>query len=260
MEDPLHVQVGGAHIYGHPRLITPDLFGLFIAKDGWDGWDDGGGEARVESVARPGMHGEFDLPVLMGASVFSIDGWALAPSAFMLGRLRSTVMGIGADGQLMRATVHHQEQTLWADVRRAVKPTFKDAGVRHGLLRARFFLQFRAPDPRKYGETVDFPGGEKAVQYGNFPARPDLIVTGTAASGYTVTGPGGRRVVVTKALTAGAPHTISFAKGGLWVGGVRQLRAISMYEPWTVPPTAVGAVATVDNGVSLVQRVTDTFV
>lgn len=121
-------------------------------------------------------------------------------------------------------------------------------------------LSLVAADPRKYGEVNDFPGGTVAVNRGNFPARPQLIVSGTAAGGYTVTGPGGRRVVVTKALAAGAPHTIDFGKGGLWIGGVRQLRAITVYEPWEIAPGLPGVVATVNNSAALIQRVADTYV
>jgi hypothetical protein len=125
---------------------------------------------------------------------------------------------------------------------------------------ARFQVTLWAPDPRMYGEVHDFAGGTAAVNRGNFPARPQLIVSGTATSGYTVTGPDGRKVTVTKALTAGAPHTIDFAKGGLYVGDVRQLRAISVYQPWTVGPGLPGVTATVNNGATLIQRVTDTYI
>lgn len=254
----LRIQVAGVTILGAPYDLA-NATGLYVGPGGFEGWEDGGGDSRRESVDRPSQHGEFDLPVFQGSRVVTVDGHALARSAPELGHLRDRIMGICADGSA-RFVVEHQGQTLWASVRRGAKPTFRDAGIRHGLHRARFMLSLVAADPRKYGEVHDFLGGTVAVNRGNFPARPQLIVSGTAAGGYTVTGPGGRRVVVTKALTSGSPHTIDFAKGGLWVGGVRQLRAITIYQPWEIAPGLPGAVATVNNGASLIQRVTDTYV
>lgn len=256
----LTIRCGGAVIRGTPEGTVGRVEGLFVGPDGFDGWDDGGGDIRRESVPRPGEHGEFDLPVFQGSRVFSIDGWALAWSERELAQLRSIVTGIGAAGDRFRVTVDHQGQTLWAMARRGAKPTFRDAGIRHGLHRARFLIQFVAADPRKYGELREYAAGEAAVQYGNFPARPRIIVSGVAEAGYTVTGPDGRRVVVQRPLTASQPHTIDFVKGGLYVGGVRQLRAITVYEPWEIPPGMPGVVTTVNGSRTLRVQVTDTFV
>jgi len=254
----LRISIAGVAILGAPYDLA-NVTGLYVSPDGFEGWEDGGGDSRRESVDRPSQHGEFDFPVFQGSRVITVDGHALADSAAKLRNIRDRIMGVCASGA-ETLTVEHQEQPLWAKVRRGAKPTFKDAGIRHGLHRGRFMLSLVAADPRKYGEVNDFPGGTVAVNRGNFPARPQLIVSGTAAGGYTVTGPAGRRVVVTKALTAGAPHTIDFASGGLWIGGVRQLRAITVYEPWQIGPGLPGASAVVNNGLSLIQRVTDTYV
>ena len=256
----LRIRIGSTIILGRPDDTKPRVEGLFVAPDGFTGWDDGGGDIRRESVPRPAEHGEFDLPVFQGSRVFSIDGWALAWSERELGQLRSVVTGIGATGDRVKVTVDHQGQTLWAMARRGAKPTFKDTGVRYGLHRARFMMQFVARDPRKYGEVREFAAGEAAVQYGNFPATPKIIVSGVAASGYTVTGPDGRQVIVYHPLVASQPHTIDFARGGLFVGGVRIPGAISVYQPWSVPPGAPGVVTTVNGSRTLRIEVADTFV
>lgn len=256
----LRINIGGVTILAAPTDSPSRVEGLFVARDGFDGWEDGGGEARREVIPRPNAHGEYDLPVFQGSRPITIDGHALAWSDEKFINLRHRLMGLCANGQRQRLVVEHRGQTLWADVRRGQKPTFDDKGIRHGRRHGRFLLQFVAADPRRYGEVHDFPGGQVAVNRGNFPARPQVIVTGAAAGGYTVTGPTGRRVVVTRALTAGAPHTIDFARGGLWIGGVRQLRAITVYEPWEIAPGLPGVSAVVNNGLSLIQRVTDTYV
>lgn len=254
----LRISIAGVTILGAPTDSLSRVEGLFVARDGFDGWEDGGGESRREAVPRPGAHGEFDTDVFQGSRPISIDGHTLAESDEKLISLRNQIMGIGADGKLLRITVEHRGQVLWADVRRGPKPTFKDTGVRFGRRHGRFLLQLVAPDPRKYGQVNDFPGGTVAVNRGNFPATPRLLV-GAGAGGYTVTGPGGRQVVVGTA-PAGA-HYIDFASGGLFTSaGVRQLNAITIYQPWTIDPGIPGGAASISGSRSLTQRVTDTFV
>ncbi|MFJ2502545.1 hypothetical protein [Microbacterium sp. NPDC087592] len=243
-------------ILGRPEDLQPRVEGLFVARDGFDGWDDSG-DARRESVERPAAHGEFDLPAFQGARVFSIDGHALAWSETELAHLRSQVTGLGADGSRLQITVDHQGQTLWAIARRSAKATFRDAGVRHGMLRARFLLQFVAVDPRKYGEVRHYAAGKAALHYGNFPATPRLLI-GAGAGGYTVTGPDGR--VVTVGTAPAAAHEIDFVTGGLFLNGVRQMGAITVYQPWSIPAGLPGVTASISGARSLTQRVHDTFI
>jgi len=253
----LRITAGGVSILGRPDDLQERVEGLFVAPGGFEGWDDGGGPSRRESIDRPGQHGEFDTDVYQGARVFSIDGHALAWSASELAHLRSVVMGLCADGKRVKVTVEHQAQTLWVMARRAGSPTFRDSGIRHGMHRARFVIQFVAADPRKYGEVREFPAGAEAIQYGNFPATPRLLI-GAGSGGYTVTGPAGRTVVVSTAPAAA--HYIDFATGGLFTtAGVRQVGAISTYRPWDIPVGIPGVTATISTARSLVQRVTDTY-
>lgn len=216
----------------------------------------GGVDVRREDIARPSAHGSFDLRGFLAPRVIPLSGHLSSRSREGLEHFAARVGGLLADGSSSRLVVEGPDGSRWCDVRlgAATQVRLVDATT------ARFQIQLWSPDPRLYGEVHDFTSGQTAYHRGNFPARPQLIVSGTASGGYTVTGPGGRRVVVTKALTSGAPHTIDFARGGLWINGVRQLRAITVYEPWEIAPGLPGAVATVNNGASLIQRVTDTFV
>lgn len=253
----LRINVSGVQILGRPDGLSSRVEGLFVGPDGFSGWDDGV-DVRREAVPRPGQHGEFDLPVFNGSRVISIDGHALAWSEYELGHLRNRIMGVCADGGLQPISVNHQGDTLHAKVRRGAKPTFVDAGIRHGMMRARFAIFLVAADPRKYGEVYEYAAGQPAVHHGNFPATPRLMV-GAGSGGYTVTGPFGRQIVVGTA-PAGA-HYIDFASGGLFTAaGVRQVGAITVYQPWSIPVGVPGVTATISGARSLTQRVTDTYI
>lgn len=255
--DGLTIRADAVTIRGTPDGFS-DVTGLWVAPDGWNGWEDGGGDVRRESVPRPSSHGEFDLPVFQGSMVFSVDGHALARSPLELGHLRRQVTGLGASGSKFRVSVDLHGETLWVMARRGAKPTFKDSGIRSGLLRARFMLQFVAADPRKYGDVHDFPAGVEAVNFGNFEATPRLMI-GAGSGGYTVTGPGGRQIVVSSGAPAGA-HYIDFTSGGLFTAaGVRVPGVMSVFQPWTVGPGLPGVVASITGSRKLAQRVTDTY-
>jgi len=227
-----------------------------IERDGIRGLTVGGVGMRREQADRPAAHGEFSLPGYLTGRAASWSGEIETTSAIEQEYAMRRLSGLLADGKPKRLTLLGASP-LWLDVVRTDEPSF--SMIQYGRA-ARYSFEVWAPDPRMFGEVHDFPGGTVAVNRGNFPARPQLIVSGSAAGGYTVTGPGGRRVVVTKALASGAPHTIDFARGGLWINGVRQLRAMTVYQPWEIAPGMPGATATVNNGAALVQRVTDTFV
>lgn len=218
----------------------------------YGGFDLGGVDTRREAEDRAGDHGAHVFPGFLTGRSSWWKGLILTDRAEDQEHEIARLRGIGADGLQVR--VFLRGPGLWSDVQRDGSP---DIEVLVPGSIASYRVQVWSGDPRLYGDVREFAGGQTAVQYGNFSARPVLIVSGDSPSGYTVTGPGGKRVVVTKAITAGAPHTIDFAKGGLYVGGVRQLRAVSIYEPWTVGPGS-GAAASVNNGLSLIQRVTDT--
>ena len=245
------VHIGGILFEGWPSNFDRCFL---IGRNGLKGWR--GGDLRREEIPRPAAHGAFDAPGFQAQRVITLEGSLLASSPGELQHMKDRVSGLLADGSLGRMTVDDDWGTSWRDVRLVSIGDMDEIGDTE----CPFSLTLWAADPRRYGEVNEFAAGEAALTRGNFPARPQLIVSGTAAGGYTVTGPGGRQVVVTEPLVSGQPHTIDFARGGLWIGGVRQLRAITVYEPWEIGPGLPGATATVDNGASLIQRVTDTFV
>lgn len=214
----------------------------------------GGVDVRREDIARPAAHGSFDMPGFLTPRVIPVSGHMSSPSTYGLEHSMARLSGLLADGGTSRLTVDGPGGARWCDVRlaSATQITQLDATT------ARFLVTFWAPDPRMYGEMHDFPAGVEAINRGNFPASPRLMV-GAGSGGYTVTGPGGRQVVVGSA-PAGA-HYIDFANGGLFTAaGVRQVGAVTVYQPWTVGPGLPGVTATITGSRSLTQRVTETFV
>lgn len=254
----LQIRFGDVHIFGRPLDGRP-LDGLYVVKNGFEGWDDGT-DARREQIPRPGQHGEFDLPVLQGARVVSISGVALAPSKERLEHLRSVVTGLGATGDRLQLTVAHRGETRWAVARRGGKPQFTDSGRIGRRLRASIFLQFVCADPRQYGETRLFgPAAAIGAHHrGNFSAFPVLTVAGASAGGYTVNGPDGRRYIVTTPLVAGTPHTIDMATGRLRIGGTTVIGGVSRSQTWTIPPGREVSMSVTAG--TLAAAVPDTFV
>jgi hypothetical protein len=123
----------------------------------------------------------------------------------------------------------------------------------------KYSFEVWAPDPRMYGQVHEYAAGEAAVQYGNFPARPRLLV-GAGSGGYTITGPGGKRVVTNQYAITDA-HYIDFASGGVFFSsGVRSSGDLTVYQPWEVPPGLPGVKATISGSRSLKVQVSDTFV
>ena len=253
----LEIRLPGVVLRGRPAHGSP-IEGFYVGKNGWKGWDDSTA-GRRNAVPRPAMHGEFDLPVFRSSRVLTIDGHAFAKSEYDLGKLRALWTGIGADGDLVPIQARHQGEFLRA-AGRVITATFNDAGYESRLLRADVSLELICADPRKYGLLRHFTGNPAEVFHlGNFPAQSKITVSGVAASGYTVTGPGGRRVVVSKPLTAGAPHVIDFAVGGLFVGGARQTGAVTIWEPWAVP-AGTPVTVSVTGGLTLAVELYDTFI
>lgn len=224
-----------------------------ILNDGLKGWFDGVG-VRTKRTPRPAAHGEFDLPVFREARIITLHGGINTASEFAQEQAINRLLGICADGSTERFTVESAAGPTWADVKLGDDPDIQVLSLGQT---ARLRLTFRAADPRRYGRLNTFPEGP-VFHRGNFPASPTLKVSGSRPEGWTVTGPGGRRIVVTRALEAGRPHTIDLATGGLYVNGARVLGGVITYEPWVVP-AGRSVTHSVTSGLSLESGVPDTY-
>lgn len=252
----LEIRFPGCQINGRfpDAGIVP---GLYVVKDGWTGWD-GGVPGRREAIARPGEHGEFDLPVLRGARTISLNGVAVARDAHTLDRLCEQVAGVGADGSRFVMTVRSRGSERWARAR-TITSDCVDAGVRSGWLRARFTIELVCADPRRFGTLREVSGASVQVsQRGNFPAAPTVLVEGPVDAPYTVSGPGGRAFQVTQSLTASQSHVIDFRHGRVSRNGTPQSGVIGRADTWSIPPGRQVPMS-IDRGAMTVQ-VADTYI
>lgn len=246
-----NARVGGLSIVEWPT----DHHGDWLVFDG-DGikniW--GGVDVKREEISRPSAHGSFDLPGFLSPRVIPMSGHMSSRSPAGLESLQARLSGLLADGGRGRLVIDGPLGSRWCDVRlaSATQITQLDATT------ARFLVTLWAADPRIYGAVHDFPGGQVAVNRGNFPATPRLMI-GAGTGGYIVTGPGGRTIVV--ATAPAAAHYIDFVSGGLFTGaGVRQVGAMTRYEPWDIPVGLPGVAASINGARTLAQRVTDTYI
>lgn len=247
-------RIGGLSFVEWPDNLHGDW--LVLDEDGIQGiW--GGVDVRREDVPRPSAHGSFDLPGYLTGRVIPISGHMSAPNPERLEHLQASLVGLLAYGDLGRLTIDGPLGPRWCDVRlgSATQVTQLDETT------ARFLLTLWAPNPRMYGEVREYAAGETALNFGNFPSSPELIVTGPKAGGYTITGPSGRQYIVTQSLAAGQTHRIDLSTGWLYLNGVLQAGAVSQARTWAVSPGLPGAVHTITGSTgSLSVRVTDTFI
>lgn len=243
-------RIGGIEFQGWPADHHGDWFVLDAdgIKSFW-----GGVDVRREDIVRPAAHGSFDTQGFLSPRVIPVSGHMSSRTPEGLEHMQARLSGLLADGSPARLTVEGSLGSRWCDVRlaSATQITQLDSTT------ARFLVTFWAADPRTYGAVSEFPGGAAAVNRGNFPATPRLLV-GAGSGPYTVTGANGR--IVTVSAAPNAAHEIDFETGGLFLNGIRQINAIALYQPWDVPPGLPGVTATISGSRTLVQRVTDTFI
>lgn len=224
--------------------------GLYFGPGGFTGWDDGV-TMRSETVSRPQAHGDFDTPGYLSGRLVPMKGTCFADSPQDLEEWRDLFTGHGADGGKFVVSVERNGRTLFGTARQAAgtTPTFEDVGTGR---RANWATTWWFADPLKYGEAFNFPPGQTVIaeHRGNFPAQPRLRVSGASAGGYTITGPGGRQIVITRALAAGQPHTFDTATGRLTVGGSRVLGGIARADLFALPPSSATSIS-VSNGLTL---------
>lgn len=233
--------------------------GLYFGKEGFNGWDDGA-SMRGETLSRPQAHGDFDMPGFLAGRLVPMSGWAIADNMLELEQLRDLFIGHGADGQKFKVTITRNGRPLHGTARLAAgtTPTFVDTG--RGK-RARWSTMWWFPDPRRYGDATTYGPASalQVIQRGNFPALPTLHITGNAPGGYTITGPNGRQIIVTRALAAGVPHRFDMATGRLYVGGAAVIGGVARAQLFTIPPTLPPTTISINVG-QLRVDVPDTFI
>lgn len=237
----LAIRADGREILGNPQRGATS--GAVVAPDGFQGWT-GLPAGRREALARAVQHGEHDVPVYLPSRVVTVDGYVYGNSDEELGREIDRLTGIGASGSRFRVAVEMYGGTRFADARR-IACTVDDPGYRGGSLIAEFQLQLLFADPRKYGETINFPGDRETpanpsavatsipvFHYGNFPAFP-LIEIPSAPTAYTITA-GGKTFAVSGA-TSGGTHSVQLRNGRVYRNGV-EMPGVGKGDLWSVAP------------------------
>lgn len=249
----LSVDVAGFPFEAHHTDRTARE-GAAIKPGGFVGIEDGV-DVRRTSQDRPGAHGAFDAQGYLDARVMTINATIRTPSAAQTRARCLQLSGLLADGELGLVTVTRESDVLsaWGRLASKTKAVVRGAAPRYADAQ----LQMWFANPRLYGETRHFTGGQLAFHRGNFPASPRLTVTGSAP-GYTVFGPDGKQIVVTRTLVAGAPHVIDLADGSLRVGGARVFGGLARADLWTIPSGGTAA-QSVSAG-ALDVEVVDTFI
>lgn len=241
-----------------PAFEQGDARGFYLGEGGFTGWDDGV-TMRSETAPRPQAHGDFDSRGWLAGRMVNLSGWCIGESPYDLLKFRDQLMGHGAWGDTFRVDVTRDGKTLFGTARlaAATAPTFVDVG--NGL-RASWSVSWWFPDPRKYGE--EFTGGPGSsvtvVHRGNFRAEAKIRVTGNAPGGYTITGPAGRDVVITRALAPGDEHLFDMASMSLYVNGIRVLGGVGRAERWAMPTGA--STITVTGGLSMTVTARHTYI
>lgn len=237
------------------RGVDHHRTGFVILDKGFKGWW-GGVSFRREALDRPFAHGRFNVPGYMGERLISLKGVIMAGSPFELARMKSQLTASLAWGQtgLLEVESDAGSERVTVSLASLPEPVDRDATT------AEFTVQWTAASPFIGGNTNTFAGSSvQAFHYGSVDAWPWVVVTGAAASGYTISGPGGQSVVVRRALVAGTPHRIEFSTGGLFIAGVRQPYAFTSAFFWPVPP-GTGVPMSINNGLSMTVNVMDTRV
>lgn len=212
---------------------------------------------RRKYIERPTAHGTFPSIARLGGRRITIAGEIYTSSVYKQEEAIRRLTGLLGPGETGELKVHITLGTIRAQVQRMGAPVISTD--LWGLL-ATYELTFWADDPRWYGEQkTTAPGASvQAVNEGNFPALPVLIVTGTAPAGYTITGPGGRQIIVTKPLVAGVAHEYHMRRARLYVGGAREIGAVSRAQLWAVQPGLPVTTMTISAG-QLTAQLRDTY-
>lgn len=214
-----------------------------------DGWTDAPG-VSMQHITRPEGDGLFPTPAFLGERAVRLSGFYVGRTHHELEHESARIRGLVK--RRLRLAVEDVRGSFWA-AGTVTQAAFKNSGF---APEGRWSVEISCDDPRVYGPVNEFGAGEVAIHRGTSPAWPVFVVTGTAAGGYTITGPNGQRIVVTTPLTSGVPHTIDTADGEVSVGS--SLGDISVFEPWTIDPGLPGVTHSISAGTLLV-RVPDTY-
>lgn len=250
--DRMQIMWGGLHFQGGEEPAT-----YTIERGGITGLLAGGSGFRRQETSRPSAHGDFDSRSYRTGRRISWGGLVLTDSGAEQEHAIRRLEAVASSGNLSQITFESGSNPLWG-----MFGSDSEIDVRvetYGAV-ARYKLGVYAPDPLMFGEVRSYAAGVPAVHYGNFPALPELTVTGPHPAGYTVSA-GSSQFTVTTPLASGSTDVIDMSTGWVRRNGVLLVGGVSVADTWTVPPGLPGVVHSLTGGSgSLTVRVTDTFI
>lgn len=241
----LTINAGGLTIRSSPDPEAETVRGVYVAKDGFTGWE-GSPATRRERIDIPGGHGIFPFQGKLDARQVSVDTWVVGDDQRDLGQLVRMVNSLGAAGGQFRLSVDQWGEELWADGQNAGPENgFTDTG---GVGKARGLLQWECPNPRLFGAPNDYASTSLTdvatlEHWGTFEAAAVATISGTLPNGFAIyanAGAGG--ISVTQPVTPATPITVHLSTGRVYQGGARVLRKTIWWRPFIVP--AGGSVRT----------------
>lgn len=253
-------------LVGGLMLGAVDEHGTNLILQQEDGWLGSVG-ARNEKLNRPARHGAYAAPAYLEARAFTIAGKAVGKTEAGTLATARAISALLADGA--------PDQFQWADPSGGYGAMVqRDGPPKIRLLTPTVFewsLTFYAPDPRRYGTTVNrqvglrTPAGGLAyplaypLDYGAIPTggrvtfvnsgtastEPIITVTGPFASGFEITyAETGRRLRYE--ATVGSDLVIDCGAGTVTAQGQERAMYLTVREWFSVPAgaTATFALAT----------------
>lgn len=222
--------------------------------EGW--WDSPA--AKGEEVPLPNADGDYNLPVHYEARYVTATGIYIADSEARMFHGMNRFSALLAAPSRLHVVGYGASQ--WADVVRTSQNVITP--VTDTV--CKWQLKMKARDPRKYGDTAQFPlsgSYTNLFHRGSYLASPMVTVTGNAPGGYTIQEPGGVQYQVTGPLNPGQTHTIDFRTGVFRINGYIINGQTGVTDIWYIEPgVAKGMRVTSAGVVNATATVVDTFI
>ncbi|PPG25967.1 hypothetical protein C5E10_18020 [Pseudoclavibacter sp. RFBG4] len=230
----------GVEFRNRPRVGQRSALGLFLDNDGVTNWD-ARAEIKGDDVELPGTAGEFSLPTRLLGKNIALSGLAVANSPRGLAELNDRFVSIGYGGKHFRIVVESMGRTLWGMAKLVDDDWVQNATDDS----ARFLLQLRMSDPRRFGEAVEGESGRLPysseslllINRGTWHATPTIRVRAKTnmLSGYTLHG-GAEALRISAPLPAGQVHEVDMRSEYVRRNGLIVSKAKHSGRAWHVPP------------------------
>ena len=185
------------------------------------------------TLATPGVRGS--------ARGITITGFAYGNTPGTLAALVEQFGGILADERETGA-LSFRELGRWRHLIVKRGRTFNIARRGRDLI-APYTLALLADDQRIYGdamESTSWGTSCEVINRGTYPAPVVVEIRGSAAGGYTINGPDGAQVIVSRALASGEPHRYDSDEATLTIGGVAQATGLTRADRLEAKPGVRG--------------------